>query len=151
MNNKIFVQLITHIYAQLHTNQCDDDVMMFNNIINIIIVITIDWMWMNRQAREALGDRIRNSLQRTALRLKLSRLLSVQALTLHYPWLTANNIETFVSESILPDPNDMYGTWDNLNGVDEYENIGMYAHPSIITNAMRKEPIITVVLARLQP
>jgi hypothetical protein len=40
---------------------------------------------MNRQAREALGDRIRNSLQLTALRLKPSRLLGVQALTLHYP------------------------------------------------------------------
>jgi hypothetical protein len=40
---------------------------------------------VNRQAREALGDRIRNSLQRTALRLKLDRLSSVQALTLHYP------------------------------------------------------------------
>jgi hypothetical protein len=53
-------------------------------------------MLMNRQAREALGDRIRNSLQRTALRLKLSRLLSVQALTLHYPWLTIDNIKTFV-------------------------------------------------------
>ena len=40
---------------------------------------------MNRQARVALGDRIRNSLQLTALRLKPSRLLGVQALTLHYP------------------------------------------------------------------
>ncbi len=39
----------------------------------------------NRQARVALGDRIRNSLQLTALRLKPSRLLGVQALTLHYP------------------------------------------------------------------
>ncbi len=54
-------------------------------------------MYVNRQAREALGDRIRNSLQRTALRLKLSRLLSVQALTLHYPWLTISNIKMFVS------------------------------------------------------
>lgn len=42
-------------------------------------------MLMNRQARVALGDRIRNSLQLTALRLKPSRLLGVQALTLHYP------------------------------------------------------------------
>ena len=40
---------------------------------------------VNRQARVALGDRIRNSLQLTALRLKPSRLLGVQALTLHYP------------------------------------------------------------------
>lgn len=40
---------------------------------------------MNRQARVALGDRIRNSLQLTALRLKPSRLLGVQAPTLHYP------------------------------------------------------------------
>ena len=40
---------------------------------------------VNRQARGALGDRIRNSLQLTALRLKPSRLLGVQALTLHYP------------------------------------------------------------------
>lgn len=52
---------------------------------------------MNRQARGALGDRIRNSLQRTALRLKLNRLLSVQALTLHYPCLTIDNIKTFIS------------------------------------------------------
>jgi hypothetical protein len=52
---------------------------------------------MNRQARGALGDRIRNSLQRTALRLKLNRLLSVQALTLHYPCLTIVNIKTFIS------------------------------------------------------
>lgn len=40
---------------------------------------------MNRQAREALGDRTRSSLQLTALRLKPSRLLGVQAPTLHYP------------------------------------------------------------------
>jgi hypothetical protein len=51
---------------------------------------------MNRQARVALGDRIRNSLQLTALRLKPSRLLGVQAPTLHYPKLTANNTKTFV-------------------------------------------------------
>jgi hypothetical protein len=44
-----------------------------------------DMCHVNRQAREALGDRIRNSLQLTALRLKLGRLPSVQALTLHYP------------------------------------------------------------------
>jgi len=43
------------------------------------------FLMMNRQAREALGDRIRNSLQLTALRLKPSRLLGVQAPTLHYP------------------------------------------------------------------
>jgi hypothetical protein len=42
-------------------------------------------VYVNRQARVALGDRIRNSLQLTALRLKPSRLLGVQALTLHYP------------------------------------------------------------------
>ena len=36
---------------------------------------------VNRQAREALGDRIRNSLQLTALRLNPRRLRGVQALT----------------------------------------------------------------------
>ena len=51
--------------------------------------------YMNRQAREALGDRIRNSLQLTALRLKPSRLLGVQALTLHYPKLTISNTKIF--------------------------------------------------------
>lgn len=39
----------------------------------------------NRQARAALGDRMKYSLQLTALRLKPSRLLGVQALTLHNP------------------------------------------------------------------
>jgi hypothetical protein len=52
-------------------------------------------VYMNRQAREALGDRIRNSLQLTALRLKPSRLLGVQALTLHYPKLTISNTKIF--------------------------------------------------------
>ena len=45
----------------------------------------ITWWW-NRQARAALGDRMKYSLQLTALRLKPSRLLGVQALTLHNPW-----------------------------------------------------------------
>jgi hypothetical protein len=40
---------------------------------------------MNRQARVALGDRRKYSLQLTALRLNLCRLQRVQALTLHYP------------------------------------------------------------------
>ena len=47
--------------------------------------LSSSYVYMNRQARVALGDRIRNSLQLTALRLKPSRLLGVQALTLHYP------------------------------------------------------------------
>lgn len=42
-------------------------------------------MMMNRQARVVLGDRIRNSLQLTALRLNPRRLRGVQALTQHYP------------------------------------------------------------------
>jgi hypothetical protein len=49
------------------------------------IVLAPTTLWVNRQARVALGDRIRNSLQLTALRLKPSRLLGVQAPTLHYP------------------------------------------------------------------
>jgi len=40
---------------------------------------------LNRQARAALGDRRKYSLQLTALRLNPSRLLGVQALTLHNP------------------------------------------------------------------
>lgn len=44
-----------------------------------------DHLYMNRQARAALGDRRKYSLQLTALRLNLSRLLRVQALTLHNP------------------------------------------------------------------
>ena len=39
----------------------------------------------NRQARVALGDRIKNSLQLTTLRLNPCRLQGVQALTMHYP------------------------------------------------------------------
>ena len=39
----------------------------------------------NRQARVVLGDRIKYSLQLTALRLNPCRLQGVQALTMHYP------------------------------------------------------------------
>ena len=50
-----------------------------------IIVHTTHRVWWNRQARAALGDRRKYSLQLTALRLNPSRLLGVQALTLHNP------------------------------------------------------------------
>lgn len=39
----------------------------------------------NRQARVALGDRMKYSLQLTTLRLNPCRLQGVQALTMHYP------------------------------------------------------------------
>lgn len=40
---------------------------------------------VNRQARVVLGDRMKYSLQLTALRLNPCRLQGVQALTMHYP------------------------------------------------------------------
>ena len=40
---------------------------------------------LNRQARVVLGDRMRYSLQLTALRLNPRRLRGVQALTEYYP------------------------------------------------------------------
>ena len=40
---------------------------------------------MNRQARVVLEDRMKYSLQLTALRLNPRRLRGVQALTMHYP------------------------------------------------------------------
>ena len=59
---------------------------------------------MNRQARVALGDRIKNSLQLTALRLNPRRLRGVQALTMHYPCLVINNTEIFVDIIVTTDP-----------------------------------------------
>jgi hypothetical protein len=88
--------------------------------------------WWNRQARVALGDRIRNSLQLTALRLNPCRLQGVQALTMHYPWLTINNIESFVLESILLDTCDMYSTEDKFKEwiwwVQEHRNAHAPVH-----------------------
>lgn len=70
--------LVSHIQVPIHT--CTITHHMSYPVYTFIL-----FMRMNRQARVALGDRIRNSLQLTALRLKPSRLLGVQAPTLHYP------------------------------------------------------------------
>lgn len=105
----------------------------------------------NRQARVVLGDRIKYSLQLTALRLNPRRLRGVQALTMHYPWLTTNDTETFALYSMLLAPCDTCSTKDNLNGVDECKKIGIFVHPSIRTDTVCEEPLRTVVLARLRP
>ena len=85
----------------------------------------------NRQARVVLGDRMKYSLQLTALRLNPCRLQGVQALTMHYPWLTTNNIEIFILESILPITYDMCSTEDNLEWiwwVQEHRNVHIPVH-----------------------
>ena len=72
-------QLIRRLISKWHTHALYDQTSHHASTPN-------EWgCCVNRQARVALGDRIRNSLQLTALRLKPSRLLGVQALTLHYP------------------------------------------------------------------
>jgi hypothetical protein len=70
-----------------HTMLCSKHACMYTHLCNIAHRTYTQHVYenVNRQARVALGDRIRNSLQLTALRLKPSRLLGVQALTLHYP------------------------------------------------------------------
>ena len=52
--------------------------MMFKQHVKVM-------MMMNRQARVVLEDRMKYSLQLTALRLNPRRLRGVQALTMHYP------------------------------------------------------------------
>ena len=94
-------------------------------------------IYVNRQARVALGDRIRNSLQLTALRLKPSRLLGVQAPTNVLSIVDHRQYQDFRIIINATDPKRyVWHMGQSENGFDEYENIGMYAHPSIMTNTM---------------